>query len=253
MTSVGLSVDRLEVGYGRVSVLQSLSIFVPAGQVVAVIGPNGAGKSTLLRTISGLLQPKSGSILVGTEEIQGMAPERIAAHGVLHVPETRDIFPEMTVWENLKVSYDNLGRTEDEDVAFGGVYDLFPLLKERTKQAAGTLSGGQQQMLAIGRALLAQPRVLMLDEPSLGLAQIVIASIYAALGRLKERGLTILLIEQNANLALRFSDHAHVLVNGRIVMSGPSGELRGRDDIFHHYLGGAAISEDNRELQGEVL
>jgi len=244
MNSVGLSITGLEVGYGRVPVLHSLSLEVPPGKVVAVIGSNGAGKSTLLRSISGLLNPKAGAILVGSEPLNALAPEEVAARGVLHVPETRDIFPEMTVWENLKVAYDNLGRAESEDAAFAFVYDLFPLLKERSKQPAGTLSGGQQQMLPIGRALLARPRVLMLDEPSLGLANLVIASIYLALGRLKDMGLTILLIEQNANLALRFSDHAHVLANGRLVLSGPSSELRGRDDLVHHYLGGADVETE---------
>jgi branched-chain amino acid transport system ATP-binding protein len=239
-TPGGLVIDGLTVGYGRAPVLENFSLDVPAGHAIALVGPNGAGKSTLLRAVSGLLPTRSGKVLLDRDDVLSLPPDRIAALGLLHVPETRDIFPEMAVWENLKVAYDNLGAGEAENVAFERIYRLFPILRERRVQLAGNLSGGQQQMLAIARALIASPRVLMLDEPSLGLAQKIIRDIYATLRGLREQGFTILLVEQNAAMAIDFCDRAHVVVNGRIVLSGTRAELQGRKDLIHHYLGGSA-------------
>ena len=233
----GLRVDGLTVGYGKAPVLEGLSLTVPRGKVVAVVGPNGAGKSTLVRTISGLLRPAAGRIDYDGESLLRRRPDQIARHGVLMVPETRDIFGGMTVWENLKVAFDNLDPGGDEPAAFERVYGLFPILRERREQIAGNLSGGQQQMLAIARALLGRPKLLMLDEPSLGLARIVIRDIYAALQVLREQGLTVLLVEQNATMAVEFADHSLVLVNGRIVLQGPRETMAGNEDMVRHYLG----------------
>jgi branched-chain amino acid transport system ATP-binding protein len=239
-TPGGLVIEGLTVGYGRAPVLESFSLDIPAGHAIALVGPNGAGKSTLLRAVSGLLPARSGKVLLDGNDVRSLQPDRIAALGLLHVPETRDIFAEMTVWENLKVAHDNLGAREAENVAFERIYSLFPILRERRLQLAGNLSGGQQQMLAIARALIARPRVLMLDEPSLGLARKIIRDIYATLRGLREQGFTILLVEQNAAMAIDFCDRAHVVVNGKIVLSGTRAELQGRKDLIHHYLGSGA-------------
>ncbi|MGI4798780.1 MAG: ABC transporter ATP-binding protein, partial [Janthinobacterium lividum] len=219
--SASLSIASLSVGYGPVPVLESLSLEVPRGTAVALVGPNGAGKSTLARTISGLLRPSAGDITLDGISLVGRAPAAIARDGVLHVPETRDIFGDMTVEENLRVAYDNLnGNRAERAGEFARIHALFPILQERTAQLAGNLSGGQQQMLAIARALLGRPRVLVLDEPSLGLARIIVADIYRALTRLRHDGMTILLIEQAATIAIAFADHTAVLVGGRIVLQG---------------------------------
>ena len=242
-----LTIDKLSVGYGNLPVLEQFSLHVPAGQALALIGPNGAGKSTLARAISGLLKVSSGDIQLDGSSIVGRGASLIAASGVLHVAETRDIFGDMTVWENLMVAFDNLGREAGsradalakEQAAFERVYDLFPLLRERRNQLAGNLSGGQQQMLAIGRALLGRPRVLVLDEPSLGLARIVILEIYKTLDRLRQDGLTILLIEQAATTAIQFAETTAVLVGGKIVMQGSRAEMANNADVIRHYLGSA--------------
>ena len=232
-----LEVAGLSVGYGRLSVLEDLSLHVPQGQALALIGPNGAGKSTLARAISGLLRPSAGDIRLDGRSLLGRAPAAIARSGVLHVAETRDIFGDMTVHENLRVAFDNLGGGADRAAAFARIHALFPILAERDGQLAGNLSGGQQQMLAIGRALLGRPRLLVLDEPSLGLARIVIAEIYRTLTRLREEGLTILLIEQAASTAIAFADRTAVLVGGRIVLQGTREELLASGDVVRHYLG----------------
>jgi branched-chain amino acid transport system ATP-binding protein len=232
-----LEITNLSVGYGHFAVLENLSLSVPAGRALALVGPNGAGKSTLARAISGLLRPTAGDISVDGASLVGRKPVDIARGGVLHVPETRDIFGDMTVWENLRVAFDNLSHGESEQDAFRRIHDLFPLLAERRDQLAGNLSGGQQQMLAIARALLGRPRVLVLDEPSLGLARIIIAEIYRTLMRLREDGLTILLIEQAATTAIGFADRTAVLVGGKIVLQGERDELLASGDVVRHYLG----------------
>ncbi len=237
--SATLEIDGLTVGYGPFAVLERLSLSVPKGQALALVGPNGAGKSTLARAISGLLRPIAGQVRLDGVGLLGRSPPAIARAGVLHVPETRDIFGDMTVWENLRVAFDNLAPGDDRDAAFGRIYGLFPILAERAGQLAGNLSGGQQQMLAIARALLGRPRVLVLDEPSLGLARIVIVEIYRTLQLLRAQGLTILLIEQAATTAIDFADRTAVMVGGRLVLQGTRDELRASGDVVRHYLGGS--------------
>ncbi|MBC7438154.1 MAG: ABC transporter ATP-binding protein [Bdellovibrionales bacterium] len=236
----GLHVQGLCAGYGKALVLENLDLFVPEGQVVAVVGPNGAGKSTLVRSISGALKPRSGSVRFHGETISGLASHQIARRGILHVPETRDIFGGMTVWENLMVAFDNLNEPGNHKSAFDAVYELFPILHEFSSRVAGNLSGGQQQMLAIARALIGRPKLLMLDEPSLGLAALVIKDIYIALERLRKTGLTVLLVEQNARMAVAFADYSVVLANGAIVLQGSRELLAADDNLIHHYLGGTA-------------
>lgn len=234
-----LTVNDLVVGYGATEVLRGLSLSAPAGRAVAILGPNGAGKSTLLRAISGLVPVRGGTVLCDGRPIVGHRPDRIAHTGIIHVPESREIFGGMTVWENLKVAYDNLARGDDEGQSFERIYELFPILKERSHTIAGNLSGGQQQMLAIARGLLGRPRVLMLDEPSLGLARIIIREIYSTLTALRAEGLTILLVEQNAGLALDFADYSYVLANGQIALEGPHDQMIENNDVVNHYLGAA--------------
>lgn len=233
-----LEVASLEVRYGGIQALHGLSLKVPQGSIVTLIGANGAGKSTTLRTISGLVSPVSGSIRFDGMEIAGKPPHKIVAQGLAHVPEGRLVFPELTVKENLMMgAYLRRNRKETaDDLAWVG--DFFPRLRERLAQLAGTLSGGEQQMLAIGRALMGRPRCLMLDEPSLGIAPLLVETIFARLVDLnRERGLTLLLVEQNASLALRVSDYAYVLETGHIHLEGPSAELKNRPEIQAAYLG----------------
>ncbi|MGA0570040.1 ABC transporter ATP-binding protein [Variovorax sp. VNK109] len=236
--SGGLVVRGLSAGYGKALVLDNLHLEVPSGEVVAVVGPNGAGKSTLVRCISGVIKPRAGEVVFDGTPITGLPSHAVARRGLLHVPETRDIFGGMTVWENLRVAFDNLNSPANEQAAFSEVYELFPILKQRANDVAGNLSGGQQQMLAIARAMLGRPKLLILDEPSLGLARLIIREIYAALDRLRQAGYTVLLIEQNATMAIRFADRAVVLVNGEIVLRGSRDELASNPMLTTHYLGG---------------
>jgi branched-chain amino acid transport system ATP-binding protein len=233
-----LEVLDLEVRYGGILALNGISLSVPSGSIVTLIGANGAGKSTTLRALSGLVPVSAGSIRFDGEEMAGMPAHRIVASGLAHVPEGRLVFPELTVVENLRMGAylrrDRRGIAEDLE----WVGDFFPRLRERRSQQAGTLSGGEQQMLAIGRALMGRPRCLMLDEPSLGIAPLLVETIFERLTALnRERGMTMLLVEQNASLALRVSTHAYVLETGRIHLEGPSAEIRSRPEVKAAYLG----------------
>ena len=231
-----LEVGDLQVRYSGIQALRGVSLTVGAGEVVALIGPNGAGKSTLVNAVSGLVPPASGRIALQGRDLTALSPWDIAAAGVLQVPEGRQVFPQLTVRENLQLGATAL-RGRRATTGLDDVHDLFPILRERSAQLAGSLSGGQQQMLAIGRALMGVPTMLLLDEPSLGLAPVVIAQVFAALRTLKARGMTILLIEQNAHLALDLSDRAYILDQGRIVLTGNSRDLARDDGVVAHYLG----------------
>ena len=231
-----LEVRDLRVAYGKIEAVRGISFSVRAGEVVALIGSNGAGKTTTLRTISGLLRPVAGEVLIKGERIDHLPAHEIVGLGLAHAPEGRRLFGRMTIRENLDLGAYRRRDTEvDADVAM--VYDLFPILSERRAQAAGTLSGGEQQMLAIGRALMSRPRLLVLDEPSMGLSPLVMRTIFTTLGHLKERGTTLLLVEQNAQAALTLADHGHVLETGRIVLSGSAAELLGDEKVRKAYLG----------------
>ena len=233
-----LELSRLEVHYGGIRALHDLSLKVSEGSIVTLIGANGAGKSTTLRTISGLVPLSSGSIRFSGEEISGWPAHRVVTSGLAHVPEGRLVFPDLSVRENLMMgAYLRRDRKEiADDLEWVG--EFFPRLRERISQQAGTLSGGEQQMLAIGRALMGRPRCLMLDEPSLGIAPILVETIFERLVQLnQERGMTMLLVEQNASLALRVSQYAYVLETGTIHLEGPSQEIRNRDEVKAAYLG----------------
>jgi len=234
-----LEVAHLSSGYGRVSVLRDVSLEVHEGEVVTIIGANGAGKSTLLSCIAGVLPPWSGSIRFSGDEIGGMPAERIVSRGLSLVPEGRRLFGDLSVRENLELGTYATKRNRPVKLAEGLqlVHELFPVLEERSAQRAATLSGGEQQMLAVARGLMSQPRLLVLDEPSLGLAPKVIGEIFAVLDALRERGLTILLVEQDASVALKHADRGYVLRTGEIVLSGSSEELLANDDVRLIYLG----------------
>lgn len=233
-----LRLSDVSVHYGMVHALKGISLTVPAGSVVALLGANGAGKSTTLKTISGLLRPSAGKVEFEGQDITRWPAERIVAAGVVQVPEGRQIFSELTVFENLKIGAytrrDNKGVKEDLD----RVYHIFPVLKERHGQMAGTLSGGEQQMLAIGRALMARPRLLLLDEPSLGLAPMVTREIFKVIRRINETGTTILLVEQNARQALAVSHYGYVLETGKVALGGESSALMNDEEVIKSYLGG---------------
>ena len=233
-----LSVENLHVSYGAIKAIHGVSLKVPKGSIVTLIGANGAGKSTILRALSGLVKPASGSILYDGREISKLSPDKIVARGLCHVPEGRMVFANLTVHENLRMGaylqHDRKWIAEQTDYVFG----LFPRLKERENQSAGTLSGGEQQMLAIGRALLSKPKFLMLDEPSLGIAPLLVKTIFERIVEInREQGLTILLVEQNANLALDVSHYAYVLETGRILLEGPSSQLKADPLVQASYLG----------------
>ncbi|ACB75296.1 ABC transporter ATP-binding protein [Opitutus terrae] len=234
-----LQVTDLQVSYGAITALSGLSFQIPAGAIVTLIGGNGAGKTTTLRTISGLLRPKAGRIVFDEEDITATPSHRIVARGLGHVPEGRMIFSNLTVAENLAMGAYLLHDTDLVQKNREYVFGVFPRLKERLKQMAGTLSGGEQQMLAIGRALMGSPKFLMLDEPSLGIAPRLISTIFEKIVEInREHGITILLVEQNANLALDVSSYAFVLETGRIAMQGESKHLRTDPRLKATYLGG---------------
>ena len=233
-----LELSRLEVHYGGIRALHDLSLKVREGSIVTLIGANGAGKSTTLRTISGLVPLSSGSIRFSGEEITGWPAHRVVASGLAHVPEGRLVFPDLSVRENLMMGAYLRGDRKEIAGDLAWVGEIFPRLRERISQQAGTLSGGEQQMLAIGRALMGRPLCLMLDEPSLGIAPILVETIFERLVQLnQERGMTMLLVEQNASLALRVSQYAYVLETGTIHLEGPSQEIRNRDEVKAAYLG----------------
>jgi branched-chain amino acid transport system ATP-binding protein len=231
-----LEVRDLQVRYSGIQALRGVSLTVNAGEVVALIGPNGAGKSTLVNAVSGIVPLAAGSIELDGRNLAAMKPWHISALGVLQVPEGRQVFAQLTVLENLQLGITAL-RGRPSQGGLKDVYELFPILEERSGQLAGSLSGGQQQMLAIGRAMMGHPKVLLLDEPSLGLAPVVISQVFAALRTLKARGMTILLIEQNAHLALDLSDRVYILDQGRIMTAGNSAQLAADDGVVAHYLG----------------
>lgn len=232
-----LEIRDLHVSYGGIRALKGIDLTVEEGQIVTLIGANGAGKSTTLRAISGLQKPQSGSILYGGEELVGLPAKEIVRRGIIHVPEGRRVFPDMTVAENLKIGA--FLRKDKDSIAsdMDYVYSLFPRLKERSWQPAGTLSGGEQQMLAVGRALMSRPKVLMMDEPSLGLAPLIVKDIFSIIRRVNADGITVLLIEQNANAALRIADYGYVLETGVIALTGTGEELLRNESVREAYLG----------------
>ena len=232
-----LKVDNINVYYGAIHAIKGVSFHVDRGEVVTLIGANGAGKSTTLQTISGLLRSRTGSVEFLGENISRLPPHKIVERGLAQVPEGRRIFLQMTVQENLEMgAYTRSGSGVDEDLE--KVFAQFPRLKERRRQVAGTLSGGEQQMLAIGRALMSSPKLLMLDEPSMGLAPILVEEIFDIIRRLHENGTTILLVEQNAQMALSVADRAYVMETGSISLSGTGKELAESDQVKKAYLGG---------------
>ena len=239
-----LRVSNLESFYGPIMAIRGVSLEVAEGRIVAVLGANGAGKTTLLRTISGIMDPEKGEVLLAGESVTGSEPDRIVRKGVVHVPEGREVFPLLTVGENLAMgAYVRTDAEVSEDTQT--VLGYFPVLKKRLRQVAGTLSGGEQQMLAIARGLIARPRLMLLDEPSLGLSPRLVRDIYAIIRRLnRERGVAMLLVEQNARVALDVADFGYVMEVGRIVMQGSAERLRQSRDIQEFYLGG-----QNRSLR----
>ena len=232
-----LNIEKLSSGYGRADVIRGVDIEVPKGHLVCIIGGNGAGKSTTMRTVSGMMNATSGRVRLGGQDITNMPSHRIASLGLAHVPEGRKVFVSLSVLDNLRLGA--YGRADRKVVKrdLDEVIELFPRLGERCGQLAGTLSGGEQQMLAIGRALMATPQVLLLDEPSLGLAPKLVEEVYAIIGRLREQGRTMLLVEQFANIALGVADVAYVLENGRIVLSGSGQELLNSPRVRDAYVG----------------
>ena len=232
-----LSIKDLYVNYGGINALRGISLDVPDGKIVTLIGANGAGKSTTLRTISGLVKAKSGSILWNDEELTTKSIDTIVSSGIAMVPEGRRVFADLTVLENLKIGAYLRKDKEQIEKDIEWVYDLFPRLKERSWQFAGTLSGGEQQMLAVGRALMSKPKLIMMDEPSLGLAPLVVQDIFKIIRTINEQGVTVLLVEQNANMALKVADIAYVLETGEITMQGTGAELLADPKVKEAYLG----------------
>lgn len=233
-----LKLANVNAYYGYIHALKDVSIEVPEGKIVSILGSNGAGKTTTLKVISGLINPKSGDVVLEGESIKGISVENIVSRGIVQSPEGRQIFYELTVNENLKAgAYTRKDKKKINDT-IDQVYSYFPILKERENQIAGTLSGGEQQMLAIGRALMAKPKLLLLDEPSLGLAPLIVKDIFKIIQEINEQGTTILLVEQNAYQALSISDYAYILETGRVVHHGKALDLRNDNKVKAAYLGG---------------
>ena len=236
-----LEIDRIDVAYGAIRALQGVSLSIQAGEVVTLIGANGAGKTTTIRTISGLLRPTAGAIRFEGHPIHAMSAEAVVARGIVQVPEGRKIFGDLTVEENLRVGAYLVRNRARIEAAFDRVYGLFPRLRERRRQFGSTLSGGEQQMLAFGRALMSEPKLLLLDEPSLGLAPVLVQEVARVIGELQRQGITILLVEQNARVALALADRGYVLEAGRIVLTDESARLLVNAEVRRSYLGGAAV------------
>lgn len=232
-----LKIENLSVKYGGITALQGISLEVKEGQIVTLIGANGAGKSTTLRAIMGLVKPSTGRVLHNGKDLAGTKTENMVTNGVTLVPEGRRVFSNLTVLENIRIGAFTRNDTAEIEKDIEWVYSLFPRPKERSWQLAGTLSGGEQQMLAVARALMSRPKLLMMDEPSLGLAPLIIKDIFNIIKQIHKTGVTILLIEQNANAALHVADKAYVMETGRIIMQGTGKELLSNDDIKHAYLG----------------
>ena len=235
MSEAILKIKDLKVNYGGIEAVKGVSFDVPEGEIVTLIGANGAGKSSTLRAIAGLVKPAAGSIEFNGEDISAKEPNAIVSKGITLVPEGRKIFPDLTVLENLKIGA--YLRNDDLTEDLNWVYDLFPRLKERSWQEGGTLSGGEQQMLAVGRALMSRPKIIMMDEPSLGLAPIIVRGIFDIIKEINARGVTVLLIEQNANMALKTAHAGYVLETGRITMSGTGAQLLADEKVKAAYLG----------------
>ncbi len=230
-----LKIEDLRVSYGGIEAVKGISFTVEEGQIVTLIGANGAGKSTTLRTVVGLVKAAGGSITYNDEQLIGLSTDQIVKKGITLVPEGRRVFPDLTVLENLKIGAYTRNDDLTEDLEW--IYSLFPRLKERHWQRAGTLSGGEQQMLAVGRALMSRPKLLMMDEPSLGLAPLIVQDIFSIIQEINRQGVTILLIEQNANMALRIAEVGHVLETGRITLSGAGKDLLANEAVRAAYLG----------------
>ena len=232
-----LRVTEVESYYGRIRALKGVSLEVPAGSVVALLGANGAGKTTTLRTVSGLLRPARGAVEFDGRRIDRVGAERLVREGMAHVPEGRQVFPELTVRENLRMGAYTRRDRQGIEADLARVYDLFPRLAERRDQLAGYMSGGEQQMLAIGRALMTKPRLLLLDEPSLGLAPLLVKEIFRIIAEIRAAGTTVLLVEQNVHMALSVADYGYVLESGRVALADTSDALRQREEVQHSYLG----------------
>jgi branched-chain amino acid transport system ATP-binding protein len=233
-----LSLQEMSVNYGNIAAVQQLSLEVHRGEIVTLIGSNGAGKSTTLRAISGLLRPRSGQIIFDGRKISGLPGHEIVKSGICHSPEGRRIFPRMTVSENLDLGAFLRNDREQMQTDRERVLELFPVLRERLQQKAGTMSGGEQQMLAVARALLGDPKLLLLDEPSMGLAPVLVDVIFETIERIREQGVTVLVVEQNALAALRIADYAYVLESGRLTLEGPAAQLITDESLTKAYLGG---------------
>ncbi len=230
-----LQIKNLVVNFGGIKAVNDISLDIERGKIVTLIGSNGAGKSTILRSISGIVKPQSGQILFEGQNILGLSPDKIVSKGITLVPEGRRVFPNLSVLENLKIGAYLRRDNYSSDLEY--VYSLFPRLKERYWQLAGTLSGGEQQMLAVGRALMSKPSLIMMDEPSLGLAPLVVKDIFAIIKTINQSGITVLLIEQNANMALKAADYGDVIETGRITLSGTGAELLSNKSVKEAYLG----------------
>lgn len=232
-----LKVEKVDVFYGDLQALRAVSLEVSEGEIVTIIGSNGSGKSTLIKTISGMLRARKGAITWDNQPISNRSTSDIVEMGIIQIPEGRQLFPSMTVLENLELGALNPRARKDKNANLKGIYKLFPRLEERKAQTAGTLSGGEQQMLAIGRGLMSKPKILMLDEPSLGLSPILVNTIFEIIRRINQEGMTILLVEQNIHHSLRLARRAYVLENGEMVMHGPAQELLQDDHVCRAYLG----------------